>query len=245
VEPQIITAFDFAGRHNAGIKEAQQRIQTGGGYKDLSTICIVPTRGGASLSPKWVSSMIALVKPMNQKYIGPVFFTGFEVGEAYNKAVKMIQETEQLKNFKFMLTWEDDVIPQPDALLKLYEAQEATNADITGALYWVKGEGGAPMTYGDASDPNINYRPVVPKGEVQKVYGTGMGFTLFKLDQFRDKVKGPDWFETVAKWDPSTGIQCATQDLEYCNKLNTAGGKVVVAPEAKAAHYDHTTDILW
>jgi hypothetical protein len=244
--PQILLAADFEGRHNSGIEKSVERLETAVGYKNLSTIVITPTRGGASLSPKWVSSMMALVKPMNQKFIGPVFFAGFEVGEAYNKAVQMIFAEPKLANIKYMLTWEDDVIPQPDALLKLYETQIKTGADVVSALYWNKGEDGQPMIYGDINDPVPNFRPQKPvKDGIIECYGTGMGFTLYDLDQFKTKVPGPNWFETVAEWQQGEGVRQATQDLEYAYKLSKAGGKFVVNCAAKAAHYDCENDILW
>lgn len=246
MEPQIIFASDFEGQHNSGIVQAARRVEASAGYKNLSTIMIVPTRGGNSLSAKWVSSMLSLVKPMNQKLVGPVFFAGMEVGEAYNKAIRMIQQEPKLDSIRFMLTWEDDVCPQPDALMKLYEAQAQTNADVVSALYWGKGECGQPMIYGDINDPEENYRPMMPvKEQIVPCYGTGMGFTLFELSQFKNKVKGPNWFESVQEWKPEEGVIQSTQDLDYAKKLNAAGGKLVVACAAKAGHYDAQEDLLW
>lgn len=237
---QIITPADFAGRHNTDPLMAE-RLKKGKQWRDLSTVMIVPTRGGKAFSAKWVSSLQSLMKPMNNAVFGPFFIQGMEVGAAYNAAIEMIQSNPTLAKCRYMLAWEDDVIPQPDTLLKLYE--DIDDFDVVGALYWTKGEAGQPMIYGDPADPSINFRPQVPNGGVQKCYGTGMGFTLFRLEQFT-RLKGP-WFETEQKWDPATGGRSYTQDLHYYEKLVKAGGKVAVNCEAKAGHYDHEADIVW
>ena len=109
-----------SGVHNRDLKKSVGRLDKGKTYKDLSTVIIVPTRGGRSLTPRWVQCMQGLMKPMNQMIMGPIYVAGMEVGDAYNWAVDWIQTN--VPSAKFMLTWEDDVMPPPDGLLKLYEA---------------------------------------------------------------------------------------------------------------------------
>lgn len=241
MNPQVIMPADLMGRHNADLDASRERLEKGKQYQDLSTVIIVPTRGGKAFSAKWVQGMQALIRPMNNAVIGPIFYQGMEVGAAYNEAIKMIQGNPQLQNFKYMLAWEDDVIPQPDALMKLYE--NIDNFDVVGALYWTKGEGGQPMIYGDRSDPVLNFRPQIPNGGLHPCYGTGMGFTLFKLEQFK-RIPYP-WFETLNKWDPNTGSRVYTQDLNYYEKLIKEGGSIAVDCNAKAGHYSDADDILW
>lgn len=238
---QVIMPHDLQGRHNADLGASCARLEKGHQYRDLSTVIVVPTRGGKAFSAKWVQGMQSLIKPMNNAIVGPIFYQGMEVGAAYNEAIKMIQANPQISKFKYMLAWEDDVIPQPDALMKLYE--NIDKFDVVGALYWTKGEGGQPMIYGDCSDPVVNFRPQVPNGGLHKCYGTGMGFTLFKLDQFQ-RVAYP-WFETLNRWDPNTGVQMYTQDLNYYEKLLKAGGSIAVDCASKAGHYDHEADLIW
>ena len=240
--PNIILPTDVPGYHNGDLAAAQSRLEKSQQYRNLSTIILVPTRGGNSLSARWVNGMQSLVRPMNNQVVGPIFIEGMEVGAAYNYAIEhIILANPVLKDFNYLLCWEDDVIPQPDALLKLYE--NINDYDVVGALYWTKGEGGLPMIYGDRKNPVVNYHPQVPTGGLQECYGTGMGFTLFKIAQFK-KIPGP-WFETTAKWDPATGTQLWTQDLNYYQKLTNVGGKIAVDCQAKAGHYDHTTGIVW
>ena len=241
IKPEIILPYD-AGVHNSDLKRAQERLDASGSYKDLSTIIVCPTRGGRSLCPRFVQSMAGLMRPMNQAAYGPIYMTGLEVGAAYSQAVAMIRSNEQLKKFKFMLTVEDDNIPPPDGLLKLYEGM--ADYDAVGALYWTKGEAGQPMIYGNPLEKPLNFRPQRPVADtLQPCNGLGMGFTLFKLSVF-DRL-APPWFETKQSWDPATGIKGYTQDLWAFENMAKIGMKVACDTRVKVGHLDIDNNILW
>ena len=115
------------------------------------------------------------------------------MGEAYNAAVDVILGNEQLAKFKYLLTLEEDNMPPPDGLLKLYESIDEFAA--VGGLYWTKGEGGQPMIYGDPKGV-LSFQPQqVQVDTVQECNGLGMGFTLFRIEDFGPKDK--PWFKTV------------------------------------------------
>ena len=104
------------GIHNSDLEKTRTRLLKGNSYKDLSTIIIVPTRG--MIPAPWVQAYGALIKPMNQK-VTTLFCSGDEVGISYNNAINMILSNSELCQWKFILTYEDDVIPPPDGLLRL------------------------------------------------------------------------------------------------------------------------------
>ena len=241
MKPEIILPYE-PGRQNSDLAKANSRLSTGRTYKDLSTVIIVPTRGGRSLCPRFVSAITGLMRPMNQQVFGPIFMSGMEVGHAFNSAVEMIQANPVLSKFKYLLTVEDDNICQPDGLLKLYESIE--EYDVVGGLYWTKGDGGQPMIYGDPNVSPLNFVPqnVIPE-TVQRCNGTGMGFALFKLSIF--KKLPPPWFETKQSWDPNTGAKCYTQDLWFYEKLVKSGGKVAVDNRVKIGHLDIENDMIY
>src|SRR5690349_13340576 len=114
--PQIVTE-NLEGRHNTDPNkiESLKRAKT---YEDLSTICIVPTRG--MIHAKVVQSWMGLMAPMNQKFTR-IFAIGLEVGEAYSATIENILANEELSKWKYILTLEEDNMPPPDGLLKLYE----------------------------------------------------------------------------------------------------------------------------
>jgi hypothetical protein len=241
MKPEIILPYS-PGTQNEDLKKANARLEASKSYKDLSTIIVTPTRGGRSLCPRYVSAITGMMRPMNQQCFGPVFLSGMEVGHAFNSAVEMILSHPQLSKFKYMLTVEDDNIPPPDGLLKMYEA--IGEYDVIGGLYWTKGEAGQPMIYGNPKITPLNFVPqqVVPDS-VQHCNGLGMGFNLFKVDIFR-KIEKP-WFETKQEWDPNTGSKCYTQDLYFYEKLAKAGYKVACDTRVRVGHLDIENDHVW
>lgn len=241
MKPEIIIPYN-PGTQNADLKKASARLTTSKSFKDLSTVIITPTRGGRSLCPKFVSAISALMRPMNQQVFGPIFMSGMEVGHAFNSAVEMILDHPQLSKFKYILTVEDDNLPPPDGLLKLYES--IGDYDVVGGLYWTKGEAGQPMIYGNPAIMPLNFVPQqVRENELQHCNGLGMGFNLFKMDVFR-RVEKP-WFETKQSWDPNAGSKCYTQDLWFYEKLARIGGRVASDNRVRVGHLDIDQDQTW
>lgn len=234
--PQIIVGGN-EGEHNLD-RHSTRRIKKGQGYRDLSTVCVVPTRG--AIQARVVESFMGLMPPMNQPFVR-LFVRGMEVGAAYEQAVEMILAHAQLSQFKYLLTLEEDNLPPPDGLLKLYESIGKFAA--VGGLYWTKGEGGQPMIYGSPGKLPM-FAPQPPKPEtVQECNGLGMGFTLFRLDVFR-KLPQP-WFKTVQEWDPARGGRSYTQDLYFFEQLRKAGQRVACDTRVKVGHYDVEADRVW
>lgn len=238
-EPQIIVGGDV-GIHNQDLKKAQERLKKGKAYKDLSTVCVIPTRG--VIPARVVESWMSLMTPMNNAFVR-IFVSGMEVSEAYNQAVQLILVHEQLSQFKFMLTLEEDNMPPPDGLLKLYESIEEYAA--VGGLYWTKGEGGQPMIYGDPKGVLAFQPQQVKLNTVQECNGLGMGFTLYDIDVFRDERLRKPWFKTVQQWDPQTGAQAGTQDLYFFGDIRKLGYRVACDTRVKVGHLDPQTGMVW
>ncbi|MBI4032758.1 hypothetical protein HY374_03570, partial [Candidatus Berkelbacteria bacterium] len=212
MKPQIILP-DY-GAHNADLNRSRDRLIRGSSYKDLSTICVIPTRG--LIHARVVQSWMGLLPMMNQKFVR-VFVSGMEVGEAYSAAVEMILANPELSKWKYMLTLEEDNIPPPDGLLKLYESIEGgvdgKKYDVVGGLYWTKGQGGQPMIYGEPNVMPRNFIPQPPKMDtLQPCNGLGMGFTLFRIAIFKDQMLIRPFFKTVSECIPGQGSRVYTQD---------------------------------
>ena len=241
MKPEIIVPYNIGGM-NADLKKAQDRLTASKSYKDLSTVIITPTRGGRSLCPRFVSAISGLMRPMNQQVCGPIFMSGMEVGHAFNSAIEMILGNPQLSRFKYLLTVEDDNIPPPDGLLKLYES--IGDYDVVGGLYWTKGEAGQPMIYGNPKISPLNFIPQqVVSDSTQHCNGLGMGFNLFKMEIF-SKIEKP-WFETKQTWNPNEGVKCYTQDLWFYERLARQGFKVACDTRVRVGHLDVDNDQLW
>jgi hypothetical protein len=246
MQPQIVVP-DFTGKNN-DLHKSIKRLETSGTYNDLSTIIICPTRG--QISAKVVQSWMGMIKPMNQKVIGPLFAIGLEVGEAYNNMIQMILDNPELSNWKYILTIEDDNMPPPDGLMKLYESIEGKvdgkKYDVVQGIYWTKGEGGQPMIYGNPMEVPLSFRPQLPVLEsVQPANGLGMGFNLFRLSMFKDKKLRKPWFKTLNQFTPGVGVQMYTQDLYFYEDAGKHGYKFACDTRVRVGHYSFQDDIIW
>jgi hypothetical protein len=241
MQPQIATG-DFMGRHNQNLDSSIARLDKGQTYQDLSTIIICPTRG--TIPAKVVQSWMGLIRPMNQKVIGPLFAIGMEVGAAYNQLIEMILANPDLSQWKYLVTIEEDNMPPPDGLLRLYEHMDTY--DVIGGLYWTKGEEGQPMIYGDPAVMPKNFIPQRPLADaLQPANGLGMGFNMWKLDMFKDARLPRPWFKTEQSYEPGKGAKMYTQDLYFFEKAGAVGYKFACDTRVKVGHYDINTDIIW
>ena len=173
------------------------------------------------------------MKPMNQPVAGPVFFEGDEVGVAYQKAFEWVLSDPNLAKFKYILTVEEDNLPPQDGLLKLYE--NIGDYDCIAGLYWTKGEQGQPMIYGDPNVKPMNFVRSPPQPDtVQRCNGLGMGFNLWKISSFRDKLKDlpKPWFKTLQQ----SGVGGATQDLYFFGNAAKYGFKCACDTRIKVGH---------
>jgi hypothetical protein len=236
-----ITIDDPRGRHNLDPGTAN-RIIKGNTCKDLSTIMVVVTRG---LIPcRVVQSWLNLIPPINQRFIR-MFVEGMEVGEGYNAAVENILAHPELSKWRYLLTVEEDNTPPPDGLLKLYESINGPY-DVVGGLYFTKGEGGVPQCWGHPHSSPRNYAPFMPAPEgVTECNGTGMGFTLFKLDLFKRKDWERPFFKTLQENVPGVGFQCATQDLHFAGRAAKLGIRFAIDSRVKVGHWDQAAQITW
>lgn len=238
MKPQIIIE-NLAGIHNTS-EGTLNRLMSGKAYKDLSTVCIVPTRG--VIPAKVVQSWMAMIPAMNQKFTR-IFAVGMEVGDAYSQTIWNILQHPELSKWKYILTLEEDNMPPPDGLLKLYESIDHYAA--VGGLYWTKGEGGQPMIYGEGKDGDLHFRPQPPREDIQECDGLGMGFTLFQMELFKDPRLEAPWFRTLEEFIPGKGANMMTQDLYFFEKIRKLGYKVACDTRVRVGHYDVNADVVW
>jgi hypothetical protein len=238
-EPSIILGH-APGVHNLDLEASAARIRRGKGYRDLSTVCVIPTRG--KVDSRVVESWWSLMPPMNQPFVRLVV-RGMEVADAYNSALENVLAHPQLKDWKYVLTLEEDNMPPPDGLLRLYESIDDYAA--VGGLYWTKGEEGQPMVYGKPGQVPM-FAPQVPEPDtVVECNGLGMGFTLFRLDMYRDEAIPRPWFKTLQEWSPGGGGKAATQDLYFFENARRAGHRVACDTRVRVGHIDCSTDTVW
>ena len=239
--PEII-APDY-GEHNRLMDQAIKRIDKSGAYKDLSTIIIIPAFG--QIATKVVASWLNLFNPPNQK-VFRMWAVGMEIGEAYSQALTNILAHPDLSNFKYVLTIEHDNIPQPDGIIKLLgDMEDHPEFDAVGGLYWTKGPAGVPQIWGDPHSAEVNFRPQKPEtGKIVECCGTGMGFTMFRLDMFKDERLRKPWFKTLQE----NGVM--TQDLYFWQDARAHGHRCAIDCDILVGHHDYagsfgTPDKVW
>jgi len=232
------------GRNNEKFDESLERLERGKTYRDLSTVWITPTRG--TLKPRVVQSWMGIVRPMNQTFLGPLFIEGEEVGVAYEKAFEMVLNHPDLSQWKYILTVEEDNLPPPDGVMRLYES--IGEYDCVGGLYWTKSANDSeiysqPMIYGDPKVMPKNFMPQIPKIDtVQECNGAGMGFNLWKIESLKTKLKDlpKPWFQTIQ--EPSRAY---TQDLWFYQEAAKYGFRIAVDTKVKVGHMDLSSGLVW
>jgi hypothetical protein len=222
-----------------GVHNTPERYKAWGNlglYKNLNTVWVTPTRGtcGTRVAFSWINVM----NPPNS-CVAKMNVEGFEVGKAYNEAIVAILANPHLAKFQYLLTVEEDNCPPSDGLLKLFESIQ--KYDVVGGLYWIKGEGGVPMIWGDPKEPGT-FVPQTPiQDSLQECNGLGMGFTLFRLDMFRNPgFEFGNWFKTVGEKG-----EYKTQDLYFFERAQKLGYKFACDTRVRVGHYDQLSGVIW
>lgn len=230
MQPQIISSYD-GGRHNADLERTISRLTAEGGYKDLSSIMLVPCFG--QIPTRAVASWLNLYAPPNAKFTR-MFAVGMEVGHAFSTAIESILAHPDLSKWKYVITIEHDNLPPPDGIVKLLAQMEAhPEFACIGGLYFTQGPGGCAQIWGDPKDPVLNFRPQLPRpGELVECCGTGMGFNVWRLDMFRDERLRRPWFKTLSEGGVST------QDLYFWGDARKYGYRCAIDCSVKVGHYD-------
>lgn len=240
MKPQIISNYD-EGKHNADLGATVIRLREEAAYKDLSTVLVIPAF--ASIPTRIVASWMSMMNPPNQK-VARLFAQGMEVGEAYSQTIESVINHPELSKFRFVVTLEHDNAPPPDGLVRLLACADAhPEFAAIGGLYFTKGHGGVAQIWGDPSEHPVNFRPQLPdpNGGMKECCGTGMGFTLFRMEIFKDTKLRRPWFKTTASQQEG----CATQDLYAWNDWRQHGYRCAIDCSIKVGHWDSEAEIMW
>ena len=250
VRPAIITPCD-PGSHNEDLAASAERVQKAKHYQNLSTAILIPTRG--AIPALVVQSWFYLYTASNNA-VARYFSQGMEVSDAYNSGITTVVRDPNIKDFKYLLTMEDDNLPPHDGLLKLYEnicgCPEPCREHFTvvGGLYWTKGEDGQPMIFGNPEEEGFSMRPQPPQlDSIQECNGVPMGFTLFHMGLFKDPALGSvddPWFATVQVLEDNA-FKAFTQDLYFMKRIREAGYRIACDTRVKVGHLDNETGMVW
>jgi hypothetical protein len=256
----LVTVDQLLGRAE---RRALDQLPQGQTYKELSTVIVTPVRGPRTIkdahecdhcgnvfeydkgiysgfAPIVVESWKRMIKPMNQP-IQEILATGYEVGDAYQKSIEMCLQHPEIQNYKYVLFLEDDVVipfmpGTKGPLWQLYD-RIADGYDVANGLYWTKGEISMPLIFGDPQKGNDNFECLTEgweAGDVVECNGAGMGFSLWKMDIFKDSRWGNPWFKTLE----SMGEGVSTQDLFAYGQIRKLGYRVCVDTSIRCGHFN-------
>jgi hypothetical protein len=242
-KPELVMQ-DFAGYHNSDLDKTSARLMQGGSWKRQRVVVVMPA--AKDISAKVVLTWLNLGFPPNNGVLR-ILALGMEVGVAYSTAVENIISHPDFNNWEFILCLEHDNAPPPDGVIKLIETlEEHKELAAVGGLYFTKGEGGVAQIWGDPRDPVTNYRPQVPiMNGLQECCGTGMGFTLFRTEIFKDKRLRRPWFKTLGVPGEKDWQGIATQDLYFWGDARKFGYRCAIDTRVRVGHYDKDNDKMW
>lgn len=166
-----------------------------------------------------------------------VFVIGADVCTAYNSAVEHI--LSEFSGYKYMLTLEHDNLPPPDGAVRLIaQMEEHPELSAIGGLYYIKGEGGSAALWGDPNESPVSFYPKPARpGELVECCAVSMGFTIFRIDIFRDPSLRRPWF--------ATDNYFVTQDFYAWHNLNQHGYRCAIDCSVPVGHYDVDRDKVW
>lgn len=247
IDPVIISSYE-PGLNNVDLEKTISRLDAEVMWRDLPSIMITPA--GQKIESKVWTAWENMMVPPNNRFVR-LTAIGVEVGAAYSRCLEGILSHPELSTWKYIVTREHDNVMPPDGLIKLLRTMER-NPEYggIGGLYFTKGKDaaglptGCAQIWGDVSDPILNFRPQKPdpNGGLKPCYGIGMGFSIFRLEMFKDRRLRKPWFKTLTG---ETGEGMATQDMYFATDAFKHGYKFAVDCGVKVGHWDDKEQVMY
>lgn len=203
--------------------------------KGVNVVVGIPSFG--MLSTYFLQARISQQFPLVSSAVDKVVLNK-PIAEARNEIVQYA--LDQGANYIFWL--DDDVIPPPDAFLKMY----MSGKDIVNGVYWSKSNPPMPLLFRNHLEgPYLDWH----FGDFIEIDAAGNGLTLVKTDVYRkisETVGGP-WYSTEytsfkqATQSPSNN----TEDLYFYWKARKAGFQIWADTSIQAYHYEKNSQVLY
>ncbi len=232
-------------------KEAKIEDMIVGCHQRCHIMMAIPSLGMVPI--EFMFAAMRMQMPMN----GQVFqhiVKGMEVGKARNKAVEAIMMMKKEERPKYLFFLGDDMLPEWDAFIKLYDAVEAEQWDMLTALYHLKQEPPTPLMWRDnivgAMKPGRDF----VMGDRVRVDMTGLDFTLIRVSLL-EQITDP-WFKTgpskrvvldevLAPYISQESVAAHTEDAWFMKKAKALGAKMGVHTGVAVSHLDVKTGTIY
>lgn len=135
----------------------------------------------------------------------------------------------------YILWWDDDIVAQDDALIRLFEADK----DVISGIAFGRTEPYAMCSYrhktGDYQDLS-GFDPIVANEAhtgIKKCDATGTGLMLMKVDVLSDLHK------PYFRWPEE-----AAEDIEFCSRLRQLGYEIHIDTDIELGHLKFQPEII-
>jgi hypothetical protein len=223
------------------VKEDSKLVNHQGQHQRPTFITVLPTFG---MIP--VEHHIATLRMANPANARSSIFTvkGEEIATARNMAVEAILRMEFIPEFIFFFG--DDMVPEWDALIKLYQEAVQGQWDVLSALYFAKRDDVPfPILWRESKsgflEEGIDY--VLGEAAISDI--AGMDFTLIRPEIFH-KISKP-WFKTgPTAVENGETFWTHTEDAWFSRKaIEEANVRIGVHTGVRVAHLDVQTGELY
>lgn len=203
-----------------------------GTHKRPTFLKVLPTFG--KLDVAFHVAAQRLIMPVNA-LVNAMTIVGEEVGAARQKACDYILNMNPRPEYLFFFG--DDMIPQFDALINLWEIMRKETWDVLAALYYIKSDWmPIPILWRDEIPGVLEEGVHYTLGETVEADICGMDFTLIR-PEILEKME-PPFFKTGPTTFEGGGVWVHTEDAYFVRKVKDAGGRVGVATSVRVAHLD-------
>jgi hypothetical protein len=202
-----------------------------GSHKRPDILVAIPTLGMVHIAFHVAAQRLQV--PTNAK-LESMIIINKEVGEARDEVAKYVVQKpkEQRPDYIFFLG--DDMLPEWNHLIMLYDIAVTENWDVLSALYYIKQDPPTPILWREGIVGTLKEGVHYKLGETVVSDIAGMDFTLIKPD-ILDKIEPPR-FKTGPTQNETGGVWSHTEDAWFCKKVKEAGGRIGVATSVRVGH---------
>lgn len=228
-------------------KEAKIEDMIVGSHQRCHIMMSIPTLGMVPI--EFMFAAMRMQMPINGQVAQHVVKMK-EVGDARNKAVQDLMSMAKKDRPKYLFFLGDDMLPEWDAFVRLYETMEEEKWDVLTGLYFWKGEPPTPLIWRDNHVGRMIAGRDYTVGDRVWVDLTGLDFTLIRTELL-EKISDP-WFKTgpslrtelpdaLEPYIDRKSVVMHTEDAWFCQKAKKFGAKMGVHTGVRVSHIQVST----
>jgi len=227
----------MANKSDTPVREYRTIIQAGGDISYINRVMIGTATTGV-IRMEWSQARYGQIIPVNwsqvstMEYMNGYVPLNYQVADAQNVIVQRAVE----RDFEWLLLWEHDVLPPPDALIKINKYIRDEQVPVVSGLYYTRAHPSEPLVFRGRGDSVYDKFKI---GDLVWCSGVPTGFLLIHMAIIREMWKeSPEYnarnlivrrvfdtprrahfLEELNQYSTFSG----TSDLEWCNRVMEEG----------------------